>query len=244
MSKGITLTFQSVLVALFVIGVASYILYQTWINFLQLHVIVSENEVERRTINIANVLLSYEDLVYIDDTINRGIFDAEKLDSLTKYLKNPNTPEYTNTLIEAVINSEEWRIGYPNSYIIFVVIDLESCVRGCSGWVGAFKGPFTIKAAYTSRFINCLADPNNIDLSVNTIFRTLTTGPITTLWQPWDLRKCWENTLYSFERGEKIENVFLYTSIPSISSGFPVLIRYPNGDLHIGRIFVGVWQWF
>ena len=343
MVKGLTLCQSAVITSLLVIGVVAFFYWLVYSRFFDLHILVSENEVERRTINMANVLLSYDGLTYTpaqtfscegtakscssfdkndcssqpgcswcgceylvegirsqcypdmakeDCTgcwmsgpqksiqncyswvgcegtttpceqrdkdscgtpettgcvgvirssggfvgIHRGIFDKTKLDQLATYLEHPDTSTYSSTLINAVKNARELDIGYPNSYVTFAVVDLETCSDTCNGWVGAFKGPFSIDATYAGRFIDCLI--NNVDLSVGSIFRGAATHGLLTLWQPWDLAKCWQNTLSQFT--EKI--FFGYTSNPSISSGFPVLIKYPNGDLHVGRLYVGVWQW-
>jgi hypothetical protein len=230
MTKGISLCTSAVIVALFVIGISAFFYWFIFARFLELHVLVSENEVERRTINMANVLLSYEGLVPTSRTSARGVFDIAKLQQMATYLDKSKTDKYAETVLDCVKNAKELDIGYPNSYVIFYVVDLETCTGdNCNGWVGAFKGPFSVNAMYITRFIDCLA---------NNIF----SGGISpfSLWKPWDLLKCWQNTISQFP-GEEI--FFGYTSIPSISSGYPVLIQYSEDEMHIGRLYVGVWQW-
>jgi hypothetical protein len=236
-----------------VIGVAAFFYWFNFARFFQLHVFVSENEVERRSINMANVLLSYEEFLPNDHHF-RGIFNKTSLDELATYLEKPDTTTYANAIIDSIQNARETNIGYPNSYIIFSVVDLETCDgNNCNGWVGAFKGPISLQAAYVTRFLDCLA--NNIDTEdpIGSIFRGLATSitvgrlfpPLTvaaTLWQPWDIKKCWDNTIG--ELGQELGYIFFgYTSVPTISKGYPVIILYPNGEEHIGRLSVGVFQW-
>jgi hypothetical protein len=238
MSKGITVCISVALITLFVIGIMAFLLWATSARFLQLHIVVEENEVERRTINMANVLLSYENLVYSSASEKnfRGVFDSEKLNKFATFLSKAETKDYVDAIINEARNAKELNIGYPNTYTIFSVVDLESCSNEkCDGWVGVFKGPFSIDATYAIRFIDCLA--NHFDVGVGSIFRGIALGPIFTLWQPWDLAKCGKDAMSGLK-----EIFFGYSSSPAISSGFPVLIQYPNA-IHIGRLYVGVWQW-
>jgi hypothetical protein len=298
--KGLTLCQSAVIIALFVIGACAVFYWVIMQRFYQMHVIVKENEVERKTINIANVLLSSEELIstpsvsycagtptpcnLLDSAICpkqlgcswdgskcvgtpvpcekryeencnygcselsfgrenyfRGVFEKVKLDRAAIYLEGPSTEEYTKAVIAAINNAKEWQIGYPNSYVVYTVVDLEKTKNDkFVGWVGAFKGPFSVKATYLTRFFDCLKE--NADLSVGTVFR-LSLGIFGgTLWQPWDLTKCWQNTIGGLAK-EEIEKIFFgYSKGSPIISGFPVIIRY-DGETHLGRLFVGVIQW-
>jgi hypothetical protein len=239
MTKGISICISVAITVLIVIGVVALLYWFIFARFFELHVSVEENEVQRRTINMANVLLSYEKLTSSSSTSKnlRGIFNKTKLDAMAIFLSKAETEDYANAVKEAARNAKELNIGYPNTYTIFSVVDLESCEEEkCDGWVGAFKGPFNVDATYASRFIDCLS--NNVDLSVGSVFRGIVLGTIFSLWQPWDLAKCGKEGMSGLK-----EIFFSYSSVPTISSGLPVLIRYPDDTTHIGRLYVGVWQW-
>jgi hypothetical protein len=308
MSKGIVTCVKVAILILFTIGVIAVLYKFGILRFVEFHIIVEENEVERRTINMANVLLSYDGLLpplpktkYFvcsgsatecnliktqeeckkqvgcawcpirgcigttkpcserdesdcgtPDTTGcsgtweissgeyyiRGIFDASKLNKMAIYLSQPDTKDFASALIQAVTSAKELSIGYPNTYTIFVVVDLSKCSpEKCDGWVGAIKGPFSIDATYAKNFIDCLA--NHVDTNVGSVFKaTIPYFGIFTLWQPWDLMKC-GNIAMSGLKGI----FFGYSTIPTISTGYPVLIRYSDNSLHIGRLYVGVWQW-
>jgi hypothetical protein len=237
MSKGISVCVSVAIIILIVIGVMAFFYWMAIARFFQLHVIVEENEVERRTINMANVLLSHENLISSSSGKNmRGVFDSEKLNKFATFLSKADTKNYVDAVTNEAKNAKELNIGYPNTYTVFSVVDLESCSEEkCDGWVGVFKGPFDIDATYAKKFIDCLA--THLDVNIGSVFRGLVFGPAFTLWQPWDLAECGKDSMTGLK-----EIFFGYSSLPAISTGFPVLIQYPNG-LHIGRLYVGVWQW-
>jgi len=234
--KGIALTMQTVLVGLFIIGITALITFLVISRFLKLHVAVEEGDVERRTMNIANVLLSYEGLAYVDEEgmLHRGIFDKEKLDNVTTFIQTTDSAAYAVTILKEVRlalseGEKEWSIGYPNSVVFFLVID------GNKAWVGSFRGPLDKKAfSYLGKFLECLE--KNVDIHA-AIFGHF----------PWyleDLWKCWENTLGELvkKETEKTGRFLGFSKNPSTDEGFPVLIRYPNGNVHVGRLLVGVWE--
>jgi hypothetical protein len=248
MSKGISVCVSVAITILIVIGIMAFFYWMAIARFFQLHVIVEENEVERRTINMANVLLSYENLTSSSSGKSmRGVFDSEKLNKFATFLSKADTENYVDAVTNEAKNAKELNIGYPNTYTVFSVVDLESCSEEkCDGWVGVFKGPFDIDATYAKKFIDCLA--THFDVNIGSVFRGAATvilipkvgfvlGPVFSLWQPWDLAKCGKEAMTGLK-----EIFFGYSSVPTISSGYPVLIKYPD-SLHIGRLYVGVWQW-
>jgi hypothetical protein len=174
--------------------------------------------IERQSINLANVLISSEKLAYEQNgKIYRGILDAEKLKIFTK------NGEPTEVDIG---------IGYPNSLNVVLVMDMETCnppcfVQGgdcknsiCDTWSAILKGPILIEGFSTIKFISCIGE--NIKL-----------GRAIFVWYPQDWEKCVRNSLPSSLN-------LIFTRGAALSYGLPILIRYPNGDLHLGRIFVGV----
>jgi hypothetical protein len=224
-SKGLTLTAFSILASLFSIGIIALLAYIFLSRYLEVHLFVNEVTVERNSINLANVLISHEDLAYVKDgVIQRGVLDAEKLEHLDPRMLN---------------------IGYPNSLMIVKILDLEKCKAqeselNCDGWFFALNGPVSIQGLSVVKFADCLF--NNIDddfwgksfrFYLGHILGGPLIGTIASLWQPHDLVKCVHNTIPSGVVG-------VFNTNPMIFRGLPILIRYDNGDLHVGRIIVGV----
>lgn len=243
-NKGIVLTISTVLEGLFVVGVIAFLYWFFLSRVLEIHVTVNEATIERHAINLANVLISSEKLAYEEDgKISRGILDSSKLDSV--FVRK-------DKFLEEVINQKSFPstdigIGYPNTWNLVDVIDLETCQSsGCDGWIISLSGPVSLQGLSTVKFVNCLVD--NIKVDIGSLFRynlvSTLAGPIAgpvagiagALWQPLDIEKCVKNTIPA-----SINSIF--TGTPISSRGLPVLIRYPNGDLHIGKIIVGVGEW-
>jgi len=161
--------------------------------------------------------------------LSRGILDSSKLDStFTK-----NSVNY---------GPKDIGVGYPNTLNLVKVIDLESCQdNSCDMWMAVLSSPTTIEGLSVAKFANCMSDTASTD--IGSIFRAIPAqigGPlvatVAALWQPWDIEKCIKNTV-----PENVKSFFTGSLISS--EGLPVLIRYPNGDLHVGRIVVGVGEW-
>ncbi len=121
-------------------------------------------------------------------------------------------------------------VGFPNTYTYVVVLDLENCDENghCESWQGVINSPTSLGENYIFRFGECLL--SNINLDLNTI---VSAGLFAGLWTPFDIDEC-------------VNNVFggnaIYNNIMS-RKGLPVLIKYGNGETHIGRIYVGMVQW-
>jgi hypothetical protein len=222
-SKGLTLTTFSIIASIFAIGIIALLAYIFLSRYLEVHLFVNEVSVERNSINLANILISHEDLAYVKDgAIQRGVLDAKKLDNLDPRMLN---------------------IGYPNSIMIVKIIDLEKCQEpgiNCNSWFFMLNGPTSIQGLSIVKFADCLS--NNVDNDfLGKSFRfalgyTLggpIIGTVASLWQPHDLAKCIYNTIPSGVVG-------IFNTNPMIFRGLPILIRYDNGDFHVGRIIVGV----
>lgn len=228
--KGIVLTFGMVLEGLFVIGIIALLYWFFLSRILEIHMVIDEMTAERHAMNLANVLISSEKLAYEEDgKIQRDVLDSEKLDSIfsTKhdFLSN----------IKTLLEPKDIGIGYPNTLNLVEVIDLDTCNgQDCDGWIVSLSGPISLEGLSTVKFSDCLAD--NIKLDVGSIFRYAAGGLAGALWQPWDVEKCVKNTIPA-----NIKSIFTGSFISW--KGLPVLIRYPNGDLHTGRIIVALGEW-
>ncbi len=119
-------------------------------------------------------------------------------------------------------------ISYPNSIILVSIVDLESCNEHyCFGWLVRLYSPVNIEYLSLSRFASCLA--NNLKVDIGTFFRVVFSG-IGGLWQPYDVKKCQIN---------EAPKLSLYSTKSTIgSSGLSVMLLYPNGTMHVGRMKV------
>ncbi|MEM5815067.1 MAG: hypothetical protein QXD89_01085 [Candidatus Aenigmatarchaeota archaeon] len=225
--KGIVITFSAVLEGLFFIGIIALIYWLFLSKYLELHVSMEEFKVERKSILLANALISSEKIVVVEEgKVSRGVFDAEKLDKF--FVKS-------NDLladIKLLLNQVDMGISYPNSINLVRIVDLEDCNNNvCKGWVGVLYSQSNIEGMSTYKFFNCMIE--NIKIDIGSFFRHSIGGIILALWQPWDIEKCVKNSLPPGIR-------YLFSSSKITSEGLPILIRYPNGEFHIGRISVYV----
>jgi hypothetical protein len=222
-NKGIAITLSLILGGLFAIGLMGLIYWIFISRILEVHVAIDEYTNERHAINLANLLLSSEKIVYEKEgKLMRGILDSEKLDNV-----------FSRENFFSINNPVDIGIGYPNSITIVRIIDLESCSASgdCKGWAAVLSGPISLEGLSIAKFTNCLSE--NVKLDVGSIFRFVVGGMPMTLWQPWDLKNCVQNTVPS-----SVKSFFTNSEISS--EGFPVLIKYPNGDFHLGRMSVAV----
>lgn len=222
-NKGLAITLNFILGALFAVGILGLILWLFISRILEIHVAVLEYTNERHTINLANALISHEKLAYENDgKIARGILDSEKIDKVflkeEEFLFNPT-----------VSTKETIDLGYPNSVAIVRIIDLEDCSpNNCRSWVLDLHGPISIQGLSLVKYFNCLQEHIKIDWGL--IFR-FAFGKLLGFWQPQDLANCAVNNV-----PPSIKSFF--TRQEMVYQGLPILIRYPDGTLHVGRILV------
>jgi hypothetical protein len=229
--KGLALTFGAVLEGLFTIGALSLLYWLLLSRFLEIHLAVTEATVERHAINLANVLISSEKIAYEkDEKISRGVLDSSKLDDV--FIRKSEFLAYA----KGYLQPKDIGIGYPNTLNLVEVIDLENCKDSeCDGWIVSLSGPILLEGLSVSKFATCLTE--NVKIEIGSLFRLIATGdPVMALWQHWDINKCIQNTMPG-----SVKSFFTASSISS--KGLPILIRYPNGELHIGKIIVGVGEW-
>ena len=230
-NKGIVLTISAVIEGLFVTGVLALLYWMFLSRVLEVHVVVSEMNAERHAINLANVLISSEKLAYEKDgKISRGILDSTKLDNVFI-----NKREFLSD-VRVYLEPKDIGIGYPNTLNLVWVLDLDSCQDSdCDGWMASLSGPVTLEGLKPVKFTECLAENVKLD-QWGSNFRFYFGGIFGALWQPQDIEKCIKNA-----NPLGVKSFFTWSAISS--SGLPVLIRYPDGDLHIGRIKAGVGEW-
>jgi hypothetical protein len=210
-----------ILKGLFAIAIIGLLYWLFLDTILQMHVAINENTNERHAIQLANVLISSEKLAYENDgKMMRGILDVDKLDEIFVISGSLN-----------LVSIKDIGIGYPNSLTLVRIIDLEKCNSFdiCDGWIGYLSGPITLQGLSIVNFGDCVSEHAKAD--VGSLFRGLFTGPALAWWNPLDLANCAENNLPSSFK-------LLFTDSQITSEGFPIVIKYPNGDMHLGRIYV------
>jgi hypothetical protein len=228
-NKGIAITLSAVIEGLFFVAVISLLYWFFWSSILKMHIIMQDATTERHSMNLANVLISSENLTYEKDgNIQRGVLDASKLDNIfirknefPQGYQSPNMGS-SHPPVPSLTSMMEQDIGiaYPNSINLVEITDLEICQNSiCDGWVASLSGPINLEGLSVVNFVDCLGENFN-------------TGALT-LWYPQDIEKCIKNNIPA-----SISSFF--TQGPVSSNGIPVLIRYSNGELHIGKMIVGV----
>jgi len=217
--KGMATSIAQVLTALAAIGVIAFLYFLMYGKYFELHTIVMSNEAKRHVIDMAQVLLSSDKLVYEEDfgglesnkikRFHRAIFDREKLD---EQLIN----EYYFISQGTVTKDSEIRreVSYPNAATKIIVYDMESGTR----WILSFGGP---GLEGVEQFFICLY--NNID---ENFFGYPKPYNIFRLWDWWQAKECFD----TYE-----------TKIGVFQKDFPVLIK-EGEELHAGRLFIRVME--
>jgi hypothetical protein len=268
-SKGITLTISAVLGGLFFIGIVALGYWFILSRILDIHVTTLSSDNERHAINLANVLLSYENLAYVKDgKIQRGVLEVEKLDKFASKKGSTydfNKSEFVSGMLE---NYKEIGFGYPNSLSVVTVVDLDSCKQdeGCTTWVTTLVGPISVEGLSINDFVRCLGenfknDPQDWSRRVGWC-GTLGTGGgmigaaiggplgaaiggaigcgIGFLVSLWDWGDLSKCGINSMPESLKY---FFASGKFAAAQGLPTLIRYPDGTMHAGRIIVSVVEW-
>jgi hypothetical protein len=199
-----------VLVAFFAIGVAALFYFLMYGRYFDIRTIVRSNEAKRHAINMAQVLLSSDKLVYeeeFDDgskRFHRAVFDKAKLDA--ELVKQ-------SELIPAILGSKSKEliesVSYPDTMTKIVVTDVDEG----NTWVRAFGHP---GVSGVSQLVKCMYDKVNVNIFTITGF----VSP----WNNWDSKQCFKT--YGSNMG-------------MFNQEFPVMI-YANGEMHAGRLYVGV----
>jgi len=230
-NKGFSETVNAVFGGLFVIGVIALLYWLFISRIFEMRTSMTEALTERHAMNLANVLISSEKLAYEQNgKISRGILDSTKLDTVF-INKNDFLAD-----IKILFQPKDIGIGYPNTLNLVLIVDNKKCTNSeCEGWIASLWGPMSLEASYIAKFSTCMEESRNKDLG-SMIFRGLISGAVGDIWLPFDTEKCQKKTM-----PESIKAFF--TGTPISSKGFPIVIRYPDGELHIGKIIVGVGEW-
>jgi len=140
---------MQMITAFFAIGVIAFIYFFFYGKYFDIHAIVESNEMERHTINMAQILSSSKKLVYSEsiggeERFYRGVFDKSKLDN--EFIPEE---EYKTGIIERESGVKE-DITYPNSVTRLTIKNLDND----DVWLLASAD---YSMGESSGFMNCLA---------------------------------------------------------------------------------------
>lgn len=231
-SKG-DITINAIVVGLLTIALVAISYYMLISKIIEVHTVTKEYETERHAINLANVLISSDLLAYEENgKIYRGVLNASKLDELM-YRKN----DFLSN-IRAFLEPKDMNIGYPNSYMIVEIIDLDTCNGGtCDGWIVSLKSPEFL-GLDLKKFVSCLGERVTQNTILEFLFKWFQSGQLYNIFSPFgDIGEC-----ARIAAPTSLKDFFYSGSLIS-RIGLPVSIWYPNGETHLGRIVVGVSEW-
>lgn len=184
--KGIATWIAQMAVGLFSIGVVAFFYFLLFGRYFDIHSIIMSNEAKRHVINMAQVMLSSDKLVYEEEIggmkrFYRGVFDRAKLDEQLM------TDE--GDIKESEIREE---ISYPNTGTQIIVYDVELE----KSWTLSFGGP---GLENQMQFLECMY--RNIDKN---IFSWVFNNPLRpSPWNFWDIVECtmtYETKIGIFEK--------------------------------------------
>lgn len=219
MSKG-QLEFIAVIFGILILGIGIILFSISKITgYLNVRVIVEENQAERHAIILAQVFSSLPNLTYSDgQTFYRAVFEKKKIDDLM--IKQPEfVSNWQENLYPDLKLSNE--TGYPDSYSLITLLDLEAN----ENWIAVVAGPQ--KKFKVSEFVKCLI--NNKKGDIDKLFEA-GSGP----WNVFDIDACVENF-------NSLYDVTVYYSKTGTSfHGFPVSIRISEEEIHSALLRVWV----
>jgi len=262
-SKG-DVVVNTMISGLYAIGIMIFLYYIFLIEVAKVRSMVDEYGSERHAINLANALISSGAIACEDSgVIQRGILDKQKLDGIF-HLSDDSFSRKEEVLAIFTAQVDESRLGnlsYPNALNLVFIVDLDNCsAEGCYTWGGVLISPISLGNIQVVNFLKCLQD--TFDMSGGAWMKRIGTcgagaaignfigGPIgaaigctigfvSTLWSPGDLEQCFQKAGMA-----QFFKEWFATGTPASHQGLPVLIRYPDGSLHTGRIIVSLLEWY
>lgn len=217
--KGIATWIAQMLTALVAIGSVAFLYFLLFGRYFEIEAIIISAEAQRHVINMAQVLLSSDKLVYEEDfswvggantkRFHRAVFDKNKLDE--QLINEAYFNTYQSTTKDSEIRRE---VSYPNTATNIIVYDIDSGTR----WILSFSGD---EVQDIEGLFDCLY--KNIDKSFFGL-----PGPfnIFILWDGWQYTECvaeYESKIGVFEKD------------------FPVLIK-DGEEMHAGRLLIRIME--
>ena len=208
--KGVAQSIQTFLENLIIIGIIGLMVWITLNSLISMNFIVDERRDEEYSALLAYILIS-------SPLLAEGEMSSIQVGILAEEKINNIFSPFPFNLIPKKIG-----VGYPNTIALVGIVDEEACNSGnCIGWFGIFSE----EDLSTSRFLNflsCLQSSISSRLSRLSFDFFLQIFP--------DVYSCARNNLY----------LRVITLTTTSSKGLPIVIKYKNGEMHVGRIFVRV----
>lgn len=154
MRKGQAMSISTLFTVFFTIGVVVFLYFMFYGRYLDVQVMVESNEVERRTMDVAQVVMSSKDLTHSEDVggtprFYRGVFDEEKLDA---QMMSSGSYVIGQPIVESALKEY---LTYPGTVTEITVSS------GGGAWFTAFADSSN---ADSSAFYTCII--NNIGLNL------------------------------------------------------------------------------
>lgn len=207
----------TLIVDVIIIGLLAifYFVYAT--KYYDIHTIVIEGGVERHTLDMGQVLLSYSKLIYIENDPDihytrfyRGVFVKENLD------KNLCTSPGTEACFNKDASDIPKELGYPNSAILLYVKDFQTGRQ----WILPYTGPSGTSGLVKD--FGCLESKTRTGIDM--LFRIPPISP----WETYDVMSCLSSDASSY--GGAVRS-------------FPVAIKDGN-SVHAGVLRITIFEWW
>jgi len=208
--KGVALSIQTFLENLILIGIVGLMVWITLNSLASMNFLVDERRDEEYSMLLSYVLIS-------SPILAEGEMSSVQVGVLSEEKINNIFSPFPFNLIPKKID-----VGYPNTIAIVGIVDEQACNAGkCNAWLGIFSdSDFTLSPFFG--FISCVASSIASRLSHLSIDFFLQIFP--------DIYSCAINNFGMIK---------ITLSLPS-SKGIPIVIKYKNGEMHFGKIYVRV----
>ncbi len=154
-NKGQAMSISQIFVSLMTIGLITTLILLFFTQYFDIRGIVKESSEERHAITLAQVFLSSDQLVFVDEenVAHRAMFDREKLDE--NFINNINDLRDFDKLHDIFENSPLFQeMSYPNSTYILQVEDLENNIK----WMIFGHGKIAGLDYETANHVKCIVD--------------------------------------------------------------------------------------
>jgi len=226
--KALSKTTEMVIVSLIILALIGLVWLIYWRTVLDIKVENEANTNERRAINLANVLTSYKDLAYADNTgrVYRGLLEEKKIE---KMMGGP--VKTYDEIKDHIIYSND--LGYSDAKQIVCIEDMQTKKIWCSILIRNAPGVPPLEKV--KGFFSC-------------VFESFRAYPIASL----DLLSLLPKSSKPLEEiascvekefNLKVNPQSIFVSAGSASSiGIPVDI-FSDGEIHTGRLMLTVVKW-
>jgi len=208
--KGVALSIQTFIENLILIGIVGLMVWITLNSLISMNFIVDERRDEEYSVLLAYVLIS-------SPVLAEGEMSSVQAGVLAEEKINNIFSPFPFNLAPRKIG-----IGYPNTIALVGIVDEEACNAGnCIGWFSIFSEE-DLSTSQFLNFLSCLQSSISSRLSRLSLDFFLQIFP--------DVYSCARNNLH-------LGGITMTTTS---SKGLPIVIKYKDGRMQVGRIFVRV----